>query len=114
MGAQYPGFPNRRDDLYDADELAEREPDDEERLEHLERLLSSPTWCATSGQRRHRLTGVPEVDRVRAEVEALREALGLEEQSEEQEAREAEYSAYDMAARAALARGEENGTDGKR
>jgi hypothetical protein len=78
-------FPNRRDDLYDSDELVEaerrarEEPDEEEQLAHLEGLLANPGWCATSGQRKHRLTGVPEVDAVRAEVEALREALGLDE-----------------------------------
>ena len=60
----------------------EREPDEEEQLEHLERLLALPAWCATSGQRRSS-RGVLEVDAARAEVERLREALGLEEEDEE-------------------------------
>jgi hypothetical protein len=101
-------FPNHRDDLYDSDELLEaerrarEEPDEEEQLAHLEGLLANPSWCATSGLRRHRLTGVPEVDRVRAEAEALREALGLDEdEDEERETRQAEQDAYDAAADAA-------------
>lgn len=101
MSPEYPCFPTHRDDLYD-DEEPEREPDEEEQLEHLERLLASPRWCATSGQRKHRLTGVPEIDRVRAEAEALREALGLEEEDEEREAREAAQTAYDMHVDAAV------------
>jgi hypothetical protein len=106
-------FPNRRDDLYDSDELLEaerrarEEPDEEEQLAHLEGLLASPSWCATSGQRRHPLTGVPEIDRVRADVEALRETLGLDE-DEERATRQAEQDAYDMAARAALAKDKES------
>ncbi len=97
-------FPNRTDDMYDADEEPEeREPDEEERLERLESLLASPRWCATSGRRPHPLTGVLEVDRVRAEVEALREALGLDD-SEEREARQAEQDAYDAHVDAATLR----------
>lgn len=86
-------------DRYDDD------PDEEQQLAHLEALLANPRWCATSGQRRNPLTGVLEVDVVRAEVEALREALGLDD-SEERAARQAEQDSYDMAARAALAKGE--------
>mgnify|MGYP001344723766 CR=1 FL=1 len=98
--------------FWDADDEPE-EPSDEELLEHLESLLASPRWCATSGQRPRPLTGVLEVDRVRAEVEALREALGLDD-SEGRVERQAEQDAYDMAARAALARREDDGTDSKR
>ena len=102
-------FPNRTDDLYDSDELVEaerrarEEPDEEEQLAHLESLLANPRWCATSGQRRHPLTRVLEVDRVRAEAEALREAMGLDD-SEEREARQAEQDAYDAHVDAATLR----------
>jgi len=105
-------FPNRRDDMFDSDELVEAErraredPDEEEQLAHLERLLASPAWCYASGRRRNPLTGVAEEDAVRAEVEALREALGLDE-DEERATRQAEQDAYDAAADAAMQVGEE-------
>ena len=92
--ASYPGFPDHRDDLYDPEEDPELEPDEEEQLAHLEGLLASPRWCATSGQRRSR-RGVIEVDAVRAEVERLRESMGLDE-DDEREPRQADQDAYDM------------------
>jgi hypothetical protein len=94
-------FPNRRDDLYDADEEPELEPDEEEELAHLERLLSNSRWCATSGQRRSRRDQL-EVDAVRAEVERLRESLGLDD-GEERVHRQDEQDSYDEHADAALA-----------
>lgn len=106
-------FPDHRDDLYDSDELleaerrAEEEPDEEQILEHLEGLLANPNWCATSGKRPHPLTGVLEVDAVRAEAEALREAMGLDEpEGTERAARASDQAAFDAHVDAALAAAE--------
>lgn len=85
-----------QDDPTDRCEICEAELGGGERdqcsvclLELLRAMLADPRWCSVQGQRRHTLTGVLEIDRVRAEVDALEERLG-DDRTEEQQARDAE------------------------